>query len=68
MNRPQSKGTTMKNLPSALGWIGLTLFLLPVAVICLALMVALIVTAPVAGIIFGCIVFLVGRGLFGTRS
>lgn len=58
----------MKNLPSALGWIGLTLFLLPVAVVCLALMVALIVTAPVAGLIFAAIVFVIGRALFGPRS
>lgn len=58
----------MKNLPAVFGWLGATLFLLPVAVICLALMVALIIAAPVAGIIFGVIVFVVGRAIFGRST
>lgn len=54
----------MKNLPAALGWLGLSLFLLPVALICLFIMVCLVIASPPAGIIFGVIVFAVGRAMF----
>lgn len=56
-----------KNLPAALGWLGLTLVLLPVALICLFIMVALVVASPVAGIIFGVIVFACARAMFTRR-
>lgn len=58
----------MKNLPAALGWLGLSFILLPVALICLALMIALIVTAPAAGIIFGVIIFAIGRAIFARGT
>lgn len=55
----------MKNPSSAFGWLGLTLVLLPIALVCLFLMVCLIIASPIAGIIFGCIAFAVGRAMFG---
>jgi uncharacterized membrane protein len=51
----------MKNLSSALMWGGLALFLLPFAVICLALMVAIGIAFPPAGIALAVIVFVIAR-------
>lgn len=41
----------MKNLPSALMWGGLALFLFPVALVCAALIVALAISSPTVGFI-----------------
>jgi hypothetical protein len=58
----------MKNLPSTLGWLGLAFVLLPIALICLALMIAIVIASPMAGLVFGFIVFAVGRAIFGSKK
>lgn len=58
----------MKNLPATFGWLGLSLVLLPVVLVCLFLMVCLVIASPLAGIIFGCIVFAVGRPIFARSD
>jgi multisubunit Na+/H+ antiporter MnhE subunit len=61
MKRPHS-------LAAALLWGGLALVLLPVALVCLFLMVALIVASPIAGVIFGAIVLAIGRAVLGAKK
>jgi len=58
----------MEKLPGALGWLGLTLILLPFAVICLAIAVALVIASPLAGIIFAVLVFGAARLIFSKGS
>lgn len=58
----------MKDAGSALMWLGLAVFLLPIALICVFAAVMLVIASPVAGIVFGLIVFIIGRALLTPKK
>lgn len=56
-------------LPAALGWLGLTLILLPFALICAALIVVIAVSYPLVGILLAGAGLMVGRaGVLGAEG